>query len=181
MSEGPVVAPAGAIQAWHDGLGGSTGAESAAQLEQVLRDRGLFFGDRALCTVLRPRFLTPSQYALLRRQGRLILRAFDSAYGAAMTDPAVFAQFRTEAWEAELIGSDPGRTVPSPVSRLDAFFDASGASFKLTEYNAETPAGSAYGDALTEIFLGLPVAREFLRSHLLWTAPGAAQRAPCPA
>ena len=75
-----MVAPAGAIQAWHDGLGGAVGAESADQLEQTLRDRGLFFGDRALCTVLRPRFLTPSQYALLRRQGRLILRAFDSAW-----------------------------------------------------------------------------------------------------
>jgi hypothetical protein len=140
-------------------------------LEQTLRDRGLFFGDRALCTVLRPRFLTPSQYGLMRRQGRLILRAFERAWGAAMADPSVFAQFRPEAWESELIGSDPGRTVPSPLSRLDAFFDAAGADFKLTEYNAETPAGSAYGDALAEIFLGLPVAREFLRTHLLWTLP----------
>jgi len=121
--------------------------------------------------VLRPRFLAPSQYALLRRQGRLLLRAFDAAWGAAMADPAVFAQFRTEAWESELIGADPGRAVPSPVSRLDAFFDSGGSSFKLTEYNAETPAGSAYGDALAEIFLGLPAAREFLRSHLLWTLP----------
>lgn len=171
MSDGPVVAPTGAIQAWHDGLGGATGAESAAQLEHELRTRELFFGDRALCTVLRPRFLTPSQYALIRRQGHLLLRAFDSAWGAAMADPAVFAQFRPEAWEAELIGADPGRAVPSPVSRLDAFFDASGASFKLTEYNAETPAGAAYGDALSEIFLGLPAAREFLRTHLLWTLP----------
>ena len=171
MTDGPVVAPTGAIQAWHDGLGGATGAESAAQLEHELRTRALFFGDRALCTVLRPRFLTPSQYALIRRQGHLLLRALDTAWGAAMADPAVFAQFRPEAWEAELISADPGRAVPSPVSRLDAFFDASGASFQLTEYNAETPAGAAYGDALSEIFLGLPAAREFLRTHLLWTLP----------
>ncbi len=165
------MAPTGAIQAWHDGLGGAAGAESAGQLAEELERRGLFFGDRALCTVLRPRFLTPSQYALIRRQGRVLLRAFDAAWGAAMADPALFAQFRAEAWEAELIGTDPGRAVPSPVSRLDAFFDPSGTSFQLTEYNAETPAGGAYGDALAEIFLGLPAAREFLRSHMLWTLP----------
>ena len=171
MTEGPIVAPTGAIQAWHDGLGGAVGSESASQLEAVLRERGLFFGERALCTVIRPRFLSPSQYALLRRQGKVLLRAFDAAWGAAMTDSGVFAQFRPESWEAELIGADPGRAVPSPLSRLDAFFQEGGSTFKLTEYNAETPAGSAYGDALTEIFLGLPAAREFLRSHLLWTLP----------
>ena len=44
-------------QAWHDRLAGATGAESAAQLEHAVADRGLFFGDRPLCTVLRPRFL----------------------------------------------------------------------------------------------------------------------------
>ena len=166
-----MVPPAAAIQAWHDGLGGPVGAESALQLDHVLRERGLFFGDRALCTVIRPRFLAPSQYALIRRQGHTLLRAFDAAWGAAMADPAVFAQFRPESWESELISADPGRALPSPVSRLDAFFDGTGTDFKLTEYNAETPAGSAYGDALTEIFLGLPAAREFLRTHLLWTLP----------
>jgi hypothetical protein len=171
VTEGPIVAPTVAIQAWHDGLAGAVGSESAAELEGTLRDRGLFFGDRALCTVIRPRFLSPSQYALLRREGRHLLKAFDAAWGAAMADPAVFAQFRPESWEAELIGADPGRTLPSPLSRLDAFFQDGGSTFKLTEYNAETPAGSAYGDALSEIFLGLPVAREFLRSHLLWTLP----------
>jgi hypothetical protein len=171
VTGGPIVAPTGAIQAWHDGLGGAAGSESASQLEGVLRERGLFFGERALCTVIRPRFLSPSQYELLRRQGKHLLRAFDSAWGAAMADSSIFAQFRPEAWEAELIGADPGRAVPSPLSRLDAFFQEGGSTFKLTEYNAETPAGSGYGDALTEIFLGLPAAREFLRSHLLWTLP----------
>jgi hypothetical protein len=164
-------APAGAIAAWHDGLAGPVGPESAAELEAALRERGLVFGDRPLCTVVRPRFLSPAQYTLLRERSRLLLRAFDAAWGAAMADPAVFAQFRPEAWEAELIGADPGRTLPSPVSRIDAFFDQAGTTFKVTEYNAETPAGTAYGDALAEVFLSLPAMREFLRTHLVWTLP----------
>jgi uncharacterized circularly permuted ATP-grasp superfamily protein len=168
---GPPAAPTAAIQAWHDGLAGSIAAESAGQLEDQLRRHGLFFGDRALCTVLRPRFLAPAQYTLLRERGRGLLRAFDAAWAAAMVDPAVFAQFRPEAWETELIGADPGRTVPSPVSRIDAFFDSAGTTFKITEYNAETPAGSAYVDLLSEVFLGLPAMREFLRSHVVATLP----------
>src|SRR3712207_9084212 len=34
---------------------------------------------------------------------------------------------------------------------------------RFTEYNAETPAGGAYNDVLTEAFYGLPIMREFLR------------------
>lgn len=164
-------APVAAIQAWHDGLDGSVAAESAGFLEARLREQGLVFGDRPLCNVLRPRFLSPAQYQFLRRQGRLLLRAWDAAWAAAMADPAVFAQFRLEAWEAELIGADPGRTLPSPLGRIDAFFDPAGTTFKVTEYNAETPAGSAYVDALTAIFQNLPAMREFLRTHLAWSLP----------
>ena len=164
-------APDAAIAAWHDGLAGAIGADSAGLLEAEQTERGLRFGERPLCTVLRPRFLTRGQYRLLQQQCRLLLRAFESAWQAAMADPAVFAQFRLEAWEAELLGAEPARGVPSPVSRLDAFFDQAGRTFHTTEYNAETPAGSAYGDALAEVFLSLPCTREFLRTHQLWTLP----------
>lgn len=164
-------APVAAIAAWHDGLTQAVAAESAAMLESQLRSHGLFFGDRALCTVLRPRFLSPAQYRLLRERGALLLRAWDRAYAAAMADPAVFAQFRLEAWEEELVRTDPGRALPSPVGRIDAFFDEAGRHFHVTEYNAETPAGSAYGDVLTEIFQGLPAMRAFLRTHLAWSLP----------
>ena len=36
---------------------------------------------------------------------------------------------------------------------------------KLTEYNAETPAGAAYGDALSDAFVDLPVMRAFARRY----------------
>jgi uncharacterized circularly permuted ATP-grasp superfamily protein len=55
------------------------------------------------------------------------------------------------------------------LSRLDAFFTEDGAGVRFTEYNAETPAGAAYGDVLTELFQSMPVMRTFQRT---WrTAP----------
>jgi hypothetical protein len=48
-----------AIQTYHELLTDELAAESQAQLDDQLRQRGLFFGDRPLTTVLRPRFLTP--------------------------------------------------------------------------------------------------------------------------
>ena len=47
-----------AITAWHDGLTPEVAAESSGWLTEQLQRRGLFFGERPLCTVLRPRFLT---------------------------------------------------------------------------------------------------------------------------
>jgi len=49
------------------------------------------------------------------------------------------------------------------VSRLDAFFVGESGGLRFTEYNAETPAGGAYNDVLTEAFYGLPIVREFLK------------------
>src|SRR5207249_6165894 len=65
---------------------------------------------------------------------------------------------------------DP-RIPASPVSRLDAFFSPEDGRLRFTEYNAETPAGSAYHDALTELFLALPVMRRFRERHLVRPLP----------
>lgn len=137
--------------------------DSYAQLDSQLKRRGCYFGDRPLCSVLRPRFLMPGQYAFLQRRSRLILTAFEKIYGAAMSHPGFLDQFGLEDWERALLEYDPGFRDPSPVSRLDAFFVSERGGLKFTEYNAETPAAAAYNDVLSHAFLGLPVMREFLR------------------
>ena len=137
--------------------------ECQATLDAELRRRGLFFGDRPLCTVLRPRFLTAEQYRYLQQRCAILLRAFDRAYHAAFADAALRRQFGLVDWEEALIERDPGFADPSPMSRIDAFYLPEQDVMHLTEYNAETPAGAAYGDALTEAFFALPVMRPFLR------------------
>jgi uncharacterized circularly permuted ATP-grasp superfamily protein len=151
-----------AVDAYHDVLSDDIAADSQAVLDAQIRDRDLFFGDRPLCTVLRPRFMSPAQYRLLQRRAAALMGAFRHAHDAAVADPSVRAQFRLTSWEEKLVLEDPGFPWPSPVSRLDAFFSGDDA-LRFTEYNAETPAGPSFNDVLTEVFYALPAMREFLR------------------
>lgn len=152
-----------AIDLYHSLLSEELAEESQAQLEDQLRRRSLYFGQRPLCSVLRPRFLTAAQYRFLQTRCVPLLSAFRRVYDAAMADPAFRSQFRLTDWEEELIRVDPGFVEPSPLSRLDAFFVEADGGLRFTEYNAETPAAAAYNDILGEVFLGLPIMREFLR------------------
>ncbi|MDR7419061.1 MAG: hypothetical protein QN178_09130 [Armatimonadota bacterium] len=163
---------AGAIAAYHDLLTDEMAAESQAALDAALRRRGLFFGDRAICTVLRPRFLTPDQYRDIRRCLQPLLGAFARAHDAAVADTAFRRQFGLLAWEDALVQADPGFRDPSPTSRIDSFYVPEAGALRLTEYNAETPAAIAYNDVLSEIFYTLPVMRAFLRRFEVRPLPG---------
>jgi hypothetical protein len=154
-----------AIDDYHALLSDDVAQESQEQLDEQLRRRGLFFGERPLCTVLRPRFLTPAQYAFLQQRVQALLPAFDRAYRRAAIDDRFRAQFGLADWEEQLFHDDPGFPDPSPVSRLDAFFTHGRGGLRFTEYNAETPAAAAYSDVLAEVTYGLPIMRLFLRRY----------------
>jgi uncharacterized circularly permuted ATP-grasp superfamily protein len=163
-----------AIARYHEALQDRAIAQASAEvLDRQLRHDGLFFGERPLCSVLRPRFLSLGQYKQLATACALVGSAFEKVRLAAMADSALRAQFGLTAWEEQLIHADPGFDVASPTSRLDAFFAEGEGGLKFTEYNAETPAGAAYNDALSRAFLSLPVMHEFSRSHIALPLPAA--------
>jgi hypothetical protein len=154
-----------AIQDYHDLLTPEVAADSHAMLEDQLKRRGLIFGDRPLCTVLRPRLMTRGQHELMHRRVRVLMRAFGKAYQAAMADPGFREQFRLERWEEQLIGHDHRFRDASPTSRLDAFVMDEAGTMALTEYNAETPAGAGFNDQLAGAFASLPIMRAFGRHY----------------
>src|SRR5438067_2477103 len=159
------MSPREAIESYHKLLTDELAGESFQQLEEQQRRRGLFFGGRPLCSVLRPRFLTREQYHFLQSRMHLLLQAFDKAYAAALADKDFRSQFGLLDWEEELVQYSPGFRDPSPTSRIDTFFVTERGGLRLTEYNADTPASPAYNDALSEMTYGLPVMREFLRRY----------------
>lgn len=163
MSEGPVAA-------WHALLDrdADLALDSAAQLEAAQRRDGLVFGLRTLCTVLRPRFFTPAEYATLCQRVATLMGGFRLAFDHALADPSVRAQFRLTEWEERLVVEDRSGIPPSPTTRIDAFMTADG-GLSLTEFNGETPAAPAYNDALATVMWDLPVARAFARAW--WIRP----------
>ena len=160
-----------AISYYHDLLDDELAAASQAQLDDQMHLRGLYFGDRPLCTVLRPRFFTPEGYRYLQGRLRIVLGAFDRAYRRALDDADLRAQFGLQDWEERLIEYDPGFAAPSPTARLDTFFQPETHALQLVEYNAETPAAPAYNDVLTEVFYGLPAMRAFHRRYMVSPLP----------
>jgi len=153
------------INRYHDLLS-SEGlvADSQSQLAKLQETRGLFYGTRPSCSVLRPRFLTPGQYAFLRSRVKVLLPAFQKTYDRALADPVFRKQFRLLDWEGRLLSIEPRFSCPSPTSRFDSFF-VSETELKFTEFNTETPAGAGYSDALADVFYGLPVFQEFQRRY----------------
>jgi hypothetical protein len=158
-----------AIAAYHDELTDDLAVASQAMLDEQQRRRGLGFGPRPICTVLRPRFLTLGHYGYLRRRTAVLMQAFNVAHQAALADASFRQQFRLTPEEEELFRIDPGYRCPMPTARLDAFFLPGGAGgrgegdLRFTEFNAETPAAAAYTDELADVFLTLPVMARFLR------------------
>lgn len=152
---------------------GALAAATAERLDAQLRHEGLFFGERPLCSVLRPRFMTMAQYRHVAEASALVASAFEAVRVAAMRDDALRAQFGLSDWEERLIHADPGFAAASPTSRLDAFFAEGTGGLRFTEYNAETPAGAGYNDALSRAFLSLPVMHAFSRSHVALPLPAA--------
>ena len=161
-----------AISEYHDLLSDDQlAADSQAMLDDQLGRHRLVFGGRALCTVLRPRLTTHEQHAWLQQRVRLLMRVFAKTYDAAIANADFRRQFMLADWEETLVQDDPGIRNPSPTSRLDTFIIDADREMKLTEYNAETPAGAAYTDALTDAFIDLPVMRAFSRKYDITPMP----------
>jgi uncharacterized circularly permuted ATP-grasp superfamily protein len=160
--------PASSIAAYHELLADATlAADSQAALETGQEARSLVYGNRPVCSVLRPRFLTPAQYRFLHDRVKVLLPAIQTVHDRAMADAAFRLQFKLRDWEETLIGFEPGFANPSPTSRFDAFF-SSERELWFTDYNTETPAGAGYSDSLGRMFYGLPVFQEFQRKFQVW-------------
>jgi uncharacterized circularly permuted ATP-grasp superfamily protein len=137
---------------------GSLADESAAALREGQRERGLFFGERPLSISLRPRFLSPARYAAAVAASEATHRALATLERALLRDAELRRELDLDAEEERLALADPGCRDSSPSSRLDGFFAD---RLRYVEYNAESPAGMAYGDNLAAVFEDLPVMREF--------------------
>jgi hypothetical protein len=128
-----------------------------------MRESKLTFGGRVLCPFLRPNLVSPTVYEQIRGVCRRIFQAIEKAEARLGTD--LWDRVDLTPAERELVAIDPGYQRSSPTSRLDSFVTPS--AYQFVELNAESPAGIAYAEVLTDVFLDLPIVRRFQERYTL--------------
>lgn len=161
---------ADAIAHYHDLLSDRMAEDCQEQIDAHTQRLHFRFGDRPICNVLRPRFLTRPQYQTLQHALKGLLPAFRRIHHLGLQDPTFRRQFHLSEQDEQLLTIEPGFDPPFVTSRLDAFM-IDDSHFQFNEFNAEPPAGPAYVDTLTDMFLGLRVMRDFLKRYQLLPLP----------
>jgi hypothetical protein len=149
-----------AIEHYNSLLEGPFADDAIEKLSEGTVKYDLRYGDRPICAVLRPMFVTGRQYGRIRRDATLALSAIERLCRALMDDEKLRAELALTPDEERLISIAPGFGSPDASGRMEASFDSSG-EFHFVEYSAAPPGGLLYGDALSEIFMEMDVVREF--------------------
>jgi uncharacterized circularly permuted ATP-grasp superfamily protein len=157
------------VAEYHDLLfAAGTADESAHALRAGQEARSLVFGSRPLCIALRPQLMTRARYDAACAAARGVERALARLERALLRDAELRAELDLEPEEERLALADPGSRWSSPSIRIDGFFAD---ELRFVENNAESPAGMAYSDALTEVFEELPVVRAFRKRFRVRALP----------
>jgi hypothetical protein len=134
--------------------------DSCARLTDGQHGCNLYFGEHPLSVALRPQLLDRPRYERVVAAAEAVHGALATLERALLADAELRAELDLSPEEERLALAEPGCSSSSPSSRLDSFVaDEIG----YVEYNAESPAGMAYGDVLHEVFQDLPVMQAFAK------------------
>jgi hypothetical protein len=89
--------------------------------------------------------------------------ALQKVKDAAVGNEELLDELGVTEIEKDLVSIDPKYRLVSPTARLDSFLTENAYSF--VELNGESPAGIAYADSASEIFLELPVMKKFMERY----------------
>ena len=160
-----------AVAYYHELLKDFDLAESSRQtLDEGLEDARLIFGGRRLTPYLRPHFVTQADWNRTKAICETIWNALQKVKDAAIENGELLEELGITGIERELVEIDPKYQFVSPNARLDSFLTEN--SYSFVELNGESPAGVAYADSATEIFMNLPVMKKFCEKYEVETLEG---------
>lgn len=164
-----------AIDRWHELLMTDPLA-TWEQVQSAMQADRLYFGARPVCSVLRPHFLSSRAYSYLLEASRILRGALGKAYDYLLTHDALRASLGVSHAQDALLALEPTRGPGDYSGRLDAFYFADARptagqypTLNFVEYNAESPGGLAFGDALSAIFRQLPIYQRFAQGYQVQT------------
>ncbi len=119
---------------------------------------------RPTCTVLRPYFIDRRTYDFVRDASSKVMRGLHMLGQRLIDDPQLRAHLDLSELEEEAIRLDTGYGAADVSARLDGFLSPEG-EFRFVEYNADSPGGLGYGDALGDVFAAMPVMEAFRKRY----------------
>ena len=134
-------------------------------LHQRMETGKLSSGGRLICPFLRPNFITRRHYEGLVKTGEALIGAIDRMEQMVLSNPALLARLELLPAEKMLASIDPGYQALEVAARLDTHLY--NGSMRFVQYNADSPTGAAYADALAEIFYDIPPVKEFRKKYTL--------------
>jgi hypothetical protein len=139
--------------------------EWAEELTEKMHAEHLTQAGRPICPFLRPNFITKRQYENLVKAAEALFCSIDRIKQMALANPALLARMELLPAEKMLAAIDPGYSFLAVTSLLDTHLN--NGSMAFVEYNADTPVGVAYGEALADLFYEAPPVREFRKRYTL--------------
>lgn len=147
--------------------------EWAELLRQQMQEQHLTTGGRPISPSLRPHLITRRQYTNLVKAAEALFGSIDRVKQLALSNPALLSRMEMLPAEKMLASLDPGYPYFAVTSLLDTHLH--NGSLQFTDYNADTPAGVAYGEALADLFFEAAPVKEFRKRHKLAKLGGTKQ------
>lgn len=165
-----------AVERYHQLLRQSDAPGLWARFQAQMRENLLYFGDRAICNVLRPQFLHPRDYDFIAEATTNVTGALHKIY-AALRSGELNCQrlLHLSPAEAALVALPDVYGSPDVSARMDAFWLPGPAldqgDLHFLEYNADSPGGLGYGDVLGDLFAEFEPMRRFAQEYHLTRPP----------
>ncbi len=137
----------------------------AEELQQRMKQEHLLLGSRPLTPILRPHFITKRQYESLVKAAESLYSALHRVQELALGNQQLMSRMQLLPAEKMLAAIDPGYPFLSVTELLDTSIN--NGSLRFTDYNAETPAGIAYSETLSNLFYDAPPVKEFRKRYSL--------------
>jgi len=137
----------------------------AEALHERMENEKLSAGGRLICPFLRPNFITRRQYDSLVKTSESLIGAIDRMEQIVLSSPALLSRLELLPAEKMLASIDPGYQPPEAASRLATHLVNGHLHF--VKYNADSPSGAAYADALSGMFWDTPPVKEMRKKYTL--------------
>jgi len=137
----------------------------AEALHERMEAAKLSTGGRLICPFLRPNFISRRQFESLVKTGETLICAIDRMEQMVLANPALLGRLDLLPAEKMLASIDPGYQALEVAARLDTHLN--NGSLHVVQYNADSPTGGGYSDALADLFYDAPPVKEFRKKYAL--------------